>query len=160
MNDINEVIVINDLKDLFHKWSGEEPDHIDFLPESGSIRRYYRMKNNNLKAVGVFNPDVRENRAFLYLSAHFKQKGLNVPEVYASNLDKHIYLEEDLGNTLLYNYYVDHINDEESIVNIYKSVIREMPALQMESAKGLDFSICYPRAAFDRQSMIWDLNYF
>ena len=35
-----------------------------------------------------------------------------------------------------------------------------MPAIQYKAAKDFDFSICYPRYTFDRQSMHWDLNYF
>lgn len=158
--NFKESIAINNLKKIFHKWSGEEAEYIDTLPESGSVRRYYRIRSRSVKCLGVYNPDLRENHAFFYLSTHFKNKGVNVPEVYISDPENYIYLEEDLGDTLLYNYYIDHINDEESVLNIYKSVIREMPALQIESSDGLDFSVCYPRAAFDRQSMVWDLNYF
>jgi aminoglycoside/choline kinase family phosphotransferase len=158
--NFNENNTIDQLKILFRQWCGEDAENIGSLPESGSVRRYYRINGKNTKAVGVYNPDMRENHAFFYLSSHFKSKNINVPEVFITDADKGIYLEEDLGDTLLYNYYTEHVNDEESILNIYKSVIREMPALQIKSAEGLDFDICYPRAAFDRQSMIWDLNYF
>jgi hypothetical protein len=35
-----------------------------------------------------------------------------------------------------------------------------MPGLQVRATEGIDYSGCYPRAEFDIQSMMWDMNYF
>ena len=35
-----------------------------------------------------------------------------------------------------------------------------MPGLQVHSTQNIDYSVCYPRAEFDVQSMMWDMNYF
>jgi hypothetical protein len=48
----------------------------------------------------------------------------------------------------------------QEIMEIYKKSIAWLPAFQIKASKVLDYSFCYPRAAFDRQSMMWDLNYF
>lgn len=148
------------LKVLFQTWSGEEARSSEPLPESGSVRKYYRITGNKYNAVGVFNPDMRENTAFIYLSRHLRQRGINVPEIYGEDLNHYVYLIEDLGDILLFDYIRENSDNNETIVNIYKSVISEMPGLQVDARKNLDFSKCYPRAAFDRQSMLWDLHYF
>lgn len=148
---------------LFENWSGEKAISISPLPPSGSYREYYRIKSKNKVALGVFNPDKKENIAFLKFSRHFLNKGLNVPEIYAEELEKNIYLIQDLGDTTLYSYltnvYKSGIFPKE-LIDMYKKVIEILPLFQINAAKDFDYSICYPRASFDKQSMIWDLNYF
>ncbi len=74
-----------------------------------------------------------------------------------------IYIQEDLGNTTLYQYIKDvHKGFEypDELVELYKNVIDTLLRFQLEGSDGFDYSYCYPRAAFDEQSMMWDLNYF
>ena len=51
-------------------------------------------------------------------------------------------------------------NFPDELLNIYKQVIEALPGFQINASKYIDYKICYPREAFDRQSMMWDLNYF
>jgi len=155
--------VLNNLKQIFYRWAGETSQKIESLPEHGSDRRYFRISGKHKKAIGVFNPDFKENVAFLTFSKHFKSIGLNVPEIYLQELDKNIYLEEDLGDVTLFSY-LSELRQKKGftpeIYDMYKKVISELPRFQVEANKGLDYSVCYPRASFDRQSMLWDMNYF
>ena len=45
-------------------------------------------------------------------------------------------------------------------MEMYKQVLDDLPRFQVTAAIDLDYSICYPRSCFDRQSIRWDLNYF
>jgi aminoglycoside/choline kinase family phosphotransferase len=151
------------LTKLFEKWAGETPTEFYPLPPSGSERQYFRIKSKSKNAIGVFNPDKKENKAFLSFSEHFAAKGLSVPRIYARDLRKNIYLEEDLGDTTLFAFLTALRKNGEfpsEAFDIYKKVLEELPRFQIEAAKDLDFSVCYPRKRFDRQSMMWDLNYF
>ncbi len=151
------------LKRLFHQWSGESAHNIRKLPQSGSYREYYRIIGEQSRAVGVFNADKKENVAFLTFSNHFFKQGLAVPEIYSEDLDNNLYLIQDIGDTTLFSYMKDNRRAgefSEKLINIYKEAIRELPRFQIPAAKKLDYSVCYPREAFDKQSMIWDLNYF
>jgi len=154
---------INDLKDLFQSWAGEPAEVIDEMAAHGSSRRYFRIKGSTKQAVGVHNEDLKENIAFLSFSKHFLNCNLNVPKIYSQELDKHIYLEEDLGDETLFSFMSAVREKEgfsENILNAYEAVIDELPKFQVLANEGLDYSICYPRHSFDRQSMMWDLNYF
>ena len=113
--------------------------------------------------IGAFNADVKENTAFLSFTSHFKKSGLPVPEVFAVSSDLKKYLLEDLGDTTLFDFLSATREKEgfsENIISEYKKVLQILPKIQILAGKDLDYSVCYPRAAFDKQSMMWDLNYF
>ena len=157
-NDIKSKI-----KELFLKTFNETSNTIEKLPISGSSRTYLRVSGDKYTAVATYNTDVKENQAFLTLSKHFKEKGLNVPEIYSVNEDQTLYLQEDLGDESLFNITQklrnkDHFPAE--LINLYKKAIEQLAEMQINGSKGIDYSVCYPREAFDMQSMIWDLNYF
>jgi aminoglycoside/choline kinase family phosphotransferase len=151
------------LAELFKNWSHTEPTSIVPLPESGSYRHYFRIFSERITVMGVHNADLRENKAFIYLNRHLVKTGNRVPEVYAENLDKNIYLEKDLGDITLLDYLEQIKKEEDSdekAVKIYRKVIDAMPGLQVNATNGINYAHCYPRAEFDIQSMMWDMNYF
>ncbi len=108
--------------------------------------------------------DVREeNVAFLEFSRHFRRHGLPVPEIYAEDLSHGAYLEEDLGDTTLFEFLSEHRNGAEiapQAVEAYRKAVAVLPRFQVEAGRDLNYNVCYPRASFDRQSIAWDLNYF
>jgi len=151
------------LGNLFNQTTGEPALSISPLPESGSYRLYFRITGRNRTAMGVFNQDRRENEAFLSLNKSLAKAGARVPEIYAADLDRNIYLEEDLGDITLLDYLGSirkQDDSDERMLAIYRQVIAAMPVLQIKSHPEVDYRICYPRAEFDRQSMMWDMNYF
>lgn len=149
---------------LFQTHFSEEVKSISPLKAHGSYRKLFRIRSGNRSVIGVKNDDRRENIAFLKFSRHFKKSGLNVPEIYAENLDEGLYLEEDLGDLTLFDALVNLRNDNKdfppSIIDSYKKVVEELPKFQIVAGENLDYNYCYPRHSFDRQSMMWDLNYF
>lgn len=159
MNDKTKESLIR----LYKKWNGQQPHKIEQLPIHGSYRKYYRIFSKNTTAIGAHNEDKSENIAFLTFSRHFYSEGLAVPEIYAESLDDDIYLEEDLGDTTLFSYLTDIKNKggfSDQIIRMYEKVIEILPSFQVAANRNLDYSVCYPRHSFDKQSMMWDLNYF
>ncbi|KAA3614863.1 MAG: phosphotransferase enzyme family protein [Calditrichaeota bacterium] len=156
-------IVKNSLSEMFERWAKEKVKSFTALPAHGSYRRYFRITGETKQAIGVFNEDIKENIAFLNFSKHFLKHNLKVPEIYEQELDKNIYLEEDLGDETLFSFLTkkrDKDSFSEELKNQYKKVIAALPRFQVTAGKDLDYSVCYPRSSFDRQSMMWDLNYF
>ncbi|MCF6332147.1 MAG: phosphotransferase [Draconibacterium sp.] len=153
----------NEIIQLFENQYNEKVETFEMLPPSGSSREYCRLRNQNRSVIGALNTDVKENTAFLSFSNHFKMNDLPVPEIYAVSSDLKKYLQEDLGNTTLFNFLSRTREKEgfsENIILEYKKVLQTLPKIQIVAGKELDYSVCYPRAAFDKQSMMWDLNYF
>src|SRR3989304_6706090 len=98
---------IEEIKILYEKWSGEPAVEIKPFPLSGSNREYYRVIGRDKKAIAAYNPNRKENEAFVYLTRHFKTKGLPVPELYSAALKNNIYLLEDLGGTTLFKLVIE-----------------------------------------------------
>lgn len=151
------------LTNLFKEWSGEEGIESAALPEAGSYRKYYRIKGHNKQAIGVFSPDIEENRAFLGFTEHFGQAGLNVPEVFTVSADQKAYLLSDLGDVSLLKHLEKNRekgNPSESTILLYKKVIEQLVKFQVTAGTSLNYDLCYPVKEFDARSMRWDLNYF
>ena len=129
----------------------------------GSERKIIRLVNGGLSAIGVLYGVREENVAFLEFSRHFRRHGLPVPEIYAEDLTQGAYLEEDLGDTTLFEFLSKNRvaeNVAPVAVEAYCKVVAVLPRFQIEAGRDLNYNVCYPRSAFDAQSIAWDLNYF
>jgi aminoglycoside/choline kinase family phosphotransferase len=129
----------------------------------GSGRNIIRLSAEQQSAIGILYNVREENVAFLEFSRHFRKHGLAVPEIYAEDLNQGAYLEEDLGDTTLFEFLSKHRTDENiapDVVEAYRKVVAVLPRFQIEAGRDLNYKVCYPRASFDRQSISWDLNYF
>ncbi|MDE6240160.1 MAG: phosphotransferase [Muribaculaceae bacterium] len=150
------------LEDLYIKYVGSQPTSIDELPSSGSNRRYFRLHGEQ-DLIGVIGTCTEENDAFIYMSDHFRKQGLKVPQVVAVADDQMSYLQEDLGDTLLFKAIEKgrltrsfSVDERDLLIK----TIRALPDLQFVGAVGLDFNYCYPSSQFDVRTIMWDLNYF
>ena len=151
------------LRALYKKTFGAEPASFEPLKADGSARQLFRLKDGTRSVIGAYGPDKLENRAFLEFSRHFRAGKLPVPEIYAADEAQGVYLEEDLGSTTLFEYLGAERKGAEipaQVLAAYKKVLDCLPRFQAQAGRGLDLKFCYPRASFDRQSIMWDLNYF
>jgi len=153
------------LKRLFEQHFHSPPARIQPVQGDlgGSGRKIIRLANEKASAIGVLYGVREENVAFLEFSRHFRKHGLPVPEIYAEDLDRGAYLEEDLGDTTLFEFLSknrDGANIAAPVIEVYRKVVAVLPRFQVQAGRDLDYSASYPCASFDRQSIAWDLNYF
>jgi len=151
------------LRELFLKHFGGPAEAIAPLPGDGSNRKLFRLRGAGRSAIGAVNSDRHENRAFLSFSRHFRRCGLPVPDIYAEDAERGVYLEEDLGDVNLFEYLGanrDRRGLAPGVVDVYRKAVRLLPQFQIAAGRTLDYRVCYPRASFDKQSMLWDLNHF
>lgn len=156
---------IEELRTLFEQWFGARAERVDPLDRrlGASPRRLFRLIGDRSRAIGVVYGVRQENVAFLDFSRHFRRHGLPVPEIYAANLDRNVYLEEDLGDTTLYQFLRRNTDGDTlstEVLDAYRKVVALLPRFQVEAGRDLNYDVCYPRASFDRQSIAWDLHYF
>jgi aminoglycoside/choline kinase family phosphotransferase len=153
------------LKKLFEQHFHASPDRI--LPLQGDLggsgRKIIRLANERDRAIGILYGVREENVAFLEFSRHFRRHGLPVPEIYAEDLSQGAYLEEDFGDTTLFEFLSKNrigANIAPQVIEAYRKVVAVLPRFQLEAARDMNYKVCYPCASFDRQSIAWDLNYF
>lgn len=150
------------LRQLYISYTGRTPQAILPFPSAGSNRKYFRLTGQPT-LVGVYGESADENRTFVYLANHFRKQGLPVPQVHVCSADELCYLQEDLGDTALFDVLTKSPREEDLNArerSLLRETIRLLPALQYRGAEGLDFDRCYPQPAFNRRSVLWDLNYF
>ena len=129
----------------------------------GSGRSIIRLASGTVSAIGILHGVREENAAFIEFTRHFRRHRLPVPEIYAEDLSQGAYLEEDLGDTTLFEFLSanrDGSNISAPVVEAYRRVVEVLPRFQVEAGRDLNYKKCYPRSSFDRQSIAWDLNYF
>jgi aminoglycoside/choline kinase family phosphotransferase len=129
----------------------------------GSGRKIIRLSNENSSAIGILYGVREENVAFLEFSKHFRRHGLPVPKMYGEDLEHGAYLEEDLGDTTLFEFLSKNRKGDAiapPVVEAYRKVVEVLPRFQAQAGCDLNYDVCYPIGSFDRQSIAWDLNYF
>lgn len=133
------------------------------LPSSGSNRKYYRVEGPSGTMIKVVGTDPDENRAFVTIARHFKEKGINVPEVYDVDEESLSYTQEDLGDCILYDLVAngrqagEYSEEEQSLLCRAMSAL---PEIQFSGGEGMDWSVCFPDKEFNARMVDFDLNYF
>ena len=151
---------------LFEREYGGGPSKIVTVASDGSARRYFRLQApDGGTVIGGYGSDRRENRAFLSFSSSLRAAGLPVPAILAESRRQGVWLEEDLGDQTLFDLLSAARVERDGgfpddVLELYMDVVRILPRFQIEGARAVNFRLAYPRRAFDRQSMLWDLNYF
>lgn len=152
------------LEQLFVKYKHENVKNIEELPSSGSNRRYFRLTGESGDTlIGVKGTSVEENIAFIKISDHFYRQGIPVPRVFAVSDDNNFYIQEDLGDEILFKATekgrtCGSFSEQER--ELLRKTMAKLPEIQFLGADGLDFSICYPQPEFDERMISFDLNYF
>ena len=116
-----------------------------------------------MSLIGVEGTSLEENNAFIKMAKHFESKGLSVPRFIAQSVDGMHYLQEDLGDTLLFDFIAEGRKTGvfcESEKEMLRKTMHLLPEVQIKGAEGFDFSVCYPQPEFNERSILWDLNYF
>jgi aminoglycoside/choline kinase family phosphotransferase len=141
---------MNELESLFKQYTHEKLLSKEELSASGSNRRYFRLESKNNSLIGVEGTSIEENKAFIEMATHFYAQGLPVPRFIAQTDDGRFYIQEDLGNTLLFDYIAEGRKTGvfyETEKDMLRKTMRKLPAIQVLWSQRIRiFSVCYPPA--------------
>jgi aminoglycoside/choline kinase family phosphotransferase len=142
---------------------GDSGFNITALPQSGSDRKYFRISSGPKSVIGAYNYNREENEAFIGFTHHFISKGLPVPEIFGYLPEKYVYYLKDLGDTNLFTWLQkkhETTGFDYEAEKLYQKVLDTLIHFQIAGIDGLNLDLCYPHRSFDKQSMMWDMNYF
>ena len=94
-----KIMAEDNLQILFESYTHQKLTERTEINSSGSNRRYFRLKGGDISIIGVIGTSFEENKAFVTLSRHFKEKRLRVPKVLAVSDDGMCYIQEIISST-------------------------------------------------------------
>ena len=152
--------IIRDISKLFASYSKETILSINKIPQSGSIRIYYRILTPSGSFIATHGLNIKENQSFIRFSQHFKARHCPVPEIFAVNTEKTIYIQEDFGDVSLLNR-LEEAGPTPEILELFKQSLKELAHLQIQGSSGLDYeNWCLTSTEFGKQAIMSDLLYF
>lgn len=123
------------------------------LKGGGSTRKYFRLKCDDISAVGVFSENTLENKAFIRLAECFRQYDIKVPYIIKVSEDKKFYLIEDLGDHLLLEYLVG-----DQRIQLARRALEDLITIQIIPEEKWEKLVIHN--PFSYRLVSWDLNYF
>ncbi len=133
MDQINESI-----SELFAGYSKEPVLSINKIPQSGSIRIYYRIITGTKSFIVTYGINIKENLSFIRFSRHFKSKQCPVPEIYAVNNEGTIYIQEDFGDISLLNR-LEQFGPSDIVYDLFRQSLKELAHLQIRGDEGMEY---------------------
>jgi hypothetical protein len=134
------------------------------IPGDGSKRAFWRIvvARGEITLIAMENPPVddfsrRENIAYLMIGEHLRKKGIPVPRLYSSDLDRGWFIMEDMGKTNLQT----RSSQERERILLYERVVEILLRLQVEGAGGFNTTWTCQTEKYDRLVMReYESNYF
>jgi aminoglycoside/choline kinase family phosphotransferase len=151
--------IVDAIAELYHHWAGEKVNNIEVLPQSGSDRRYFRIHAPQRSYIATYGNNVPENEAFIYFSRHFRERQLPVPEIFALNEDKTIYIQQDFGDVSLLNR-LEAEGFTDNTYTLFRNSLHQLALLQVKGHEDLDYTRCLTNQEFGKQAIMADLLYF
>lgn len=150
-----------DILSFYREFSGKPAELMEPLTPAGSPRKYYRIRAGSESLVATYNPDRSEIQSFIYLAEELLKAGIAVPKVYAVREDRNIYLQEDVGDISLFSLIEQEgFQFSDELLVFFRRALRDLLVMQMDLHQVIDYSRCYPVAAFDTPAILFDLHYF
>jgi aminoglycoside/choline kinase family phosphotransferase len=143
----------------FLKENNFEIDSIEQMPLGGGDRIYHRVVSKGKSYILAESEDVKETKTFLAFTKTFSELSLPVPAIFGISNDAKLYIQQDLGKDSLLDIVLNHGYTDE-VKTIYKTTLAALCKLQVLSHSQIDYSLCLVQPKFDKDYVLFDVNYF
>jgi hypothetical protein len=111
---------------------GSEPANIAPASEDASFRRYFRITHSGGSLIAMDAPPPQENCAtFVHVAQLFGRAGVNVPSIFAQDLERGFLLLTDFGSTT----YLQALRDADADV-LYREALQALVRIQAATTPG------------------------
>ncbi len=150
---------------FFEKASPDETAvSFDQLQGDGSRRVFWRFNGlkSKLSFIAMANPPDtlalgRENRAYLMIANHLRQKGIPLPAIHEYDLGRGWFIMEDLGSTNLQ----DVVLSGKDPVPVYYKILEHLFRLQVQGGEEFNPAWCCQTERYDQTVMQkYEAHYF
>ena len=150
---------LDNIKELFARFSDASITGIDKLPQAGSDRHYFRIYTAQKSFIATYGSNIKENETFIYFSEQFAEKQLATSHVLQVSEDSSCYIQEDFGNDCLLDK-LEANGFTTEVYELYKRSLSQLAELQVRGHAGIDYSKCLTNSVFGKQAIMADLLYF
>lgn len=137
-----------------------EPSRVAPLTPDASTREYFRVAWKNATAIACVYPEPFAAKEQTYLDATklFLAGGLPVAEILAFDEALGVVVHEDFGDTVLRT--VLETADSAERDELLNEAIKLIARVQAATAKAFELDSIASRLKFDREKLLWELNFF
>jgi NDP-sugar pyrophosphorylase family protein/aminoglycoside/choline kinase family phosphotransferase len=135
---------------------------VSSLLEFGSSRGFYRItpQTGDCRVLLVSDASDEDFERFISIGSFLAEHRLFTPEIYKYDLAEYSVLMEDLGNTLLYDFFLEHGENEAVMYNKYCEVIDTLIEFQLRGSAALTAHPEREVRVFSREYLRWETEYF
>lgn len=145
--------------DTYVKRFKEVPLRVEELKRGVSEKLILRISSPGKKVIGVFNKNLKENRAFLEFTKSFSRVSLKIPEILHVEKGCELYFISNAGRNTLYDYIRTGPRRKE-LMGFYRMALRDLIDFQFYGRDIIDLRYCYETKYFDRTQILFDIKRF
>jgi len=145
--------------DTYEKRFKEIPSRVEELKRGVSEKLILRITSQRKKVIGIFNRNLKENRAFLEFTKAFSRLNLKIPEILHVEKGCELYFISNAGRSTLYDY-IRTGPRRDYLMRLYRMALRDLIDFQYYGKDIINLKYCYETKYFDRSQILFDIKRF
>ncbi|HWQ81489.1 MAG TPA: hypothetical protein VN514_04405 [Ignavibacteria bacterium] len=145
--------------DTYEKRFKEIPSRVEELKRGVSEKLILRIISPGKQVIGIYNRNLKENRAFLEFTKAFSSVNLKIPEILHIEKGYELYFISNAGRNTLFDY-IRTGPRREYLLRLYRMALRDLIDFQFYGRDLINLRYCYETKYFDKSQILFDIKRF